>query len=88
MSYPQKVFKHDETSFFKNLKLGNVLAEKRSTKNYIPSESNEKLNLTILLTANTASELALPTIVNKYTRLLQQLVEAMPINWCIKKSEN
>ena len=74
MSYPQKVFKHDETSFFKNLKLGNVLAEKRSTKNYIPSESNEKLNLTVLLTC----EFAPSVIVYKYTRLLQQLVEDMP----------
>ena len=88
LSYPQRVFNCNETSFFLNPKPGKVLAEKGSKKIYTASGYNEKVNLTVLQTANAAGEVAPPMIVYKYRRIPQQLVKAMLTDWCIGKSEN
>lgn len=88
LCHPKRVFNCDESAFFLNPKPGKVLAEKGSKKIYTAAGADEKLNLTVLLTANAAGEIAPPMIVYKYNRIPQQLAEAMPADWCIGKSEN
>ncbi|XP_050501919.1 tigger transposable element-derived protein 1-like [Diabrotica virgifera virgifera] len=77
---PKRVFNCDETAFYLNPKPGKVLAAKGSKSVYTASGGDEKLNLTVLLTANAAGELAPPMIVYRYVRLPQLIVSAMPPN--------
>lgn len=85
---PQRVFNTDETAFFVNPKPGKVLAQKGSKNIYTSAGSDEKENITVLLTANAAGQLAPPMVVYRFVRIPQNIVAAVPKEWAIGRSEN
>lgn len=85
---PKRVFNCDETAFFLNPKPGKVLAEKGAKNVYTSAGADEKYNLTVLLTANAAGQLAPPMIVYRYMRIPPAIAASMPETWAIGKSEN
>lgn len=85
---PRRVFNTDETAFFLNPKPGKVLAQKGSKNIYTSAGTDEKENITVLLTANAAGQLAPPMIVYRFVRIPQNIAVAMPSEWAIGKSEN
>lgn len=56
------IYNSDESAFFLNAKPGRVLARK-GDKNIYATSGNEKENLTVLLKANAAGDMAPPMIV-------------------------
>lgn len=85
---PNRIFNADETAFFLNPKPGKVLAVKGSKTVYTAAGGDEKQNLTVLLTANAEGELAPPMIVYRYLRIPQSIVNIMPPEWAIGRSDN
>lgn len=57
------VFNADETTFYLNPKGGKVLAEKGSKSVYLAGANDEKENVTVLVTANAAGQIAPSMIV-------------------------
>ncbi|CAG5058953.1 unnamed protein product [Parnassius apollo] len=84
---PTRIFNTDESAFFLNPKPDRVLV-KRGEKNIYSTSGNEKENLTVLLTANAAGQLAPPMIVFSYERIPRAIAESIPENWGIGRSEN
>ncbi|CAG4966335.1 unnamed protein product [Parnassius apollo] len=63
-------------------------AEKYGVPRMTLRNKNEKENLTVLLTANAAEQLAPPMIVFSYERIPRAIARSIPENWGIGRSEN
>lgn len=87
MKDPTRVFNTDESAFFLNPNPGHVLV-KKGDKNVYSVSGNEKENLTVLITANAAGQLAPPMIVFAYERVPKHIAESVPNSWAIGKSES
>lgn len=88
MEDPCKVFNADETACYLNPKGSKVLAERGSKNVYLAGANDEKENITTLLTANAAGQLAPPMVVFRYQRIPLYIAEAVPSHWAIGRSEN
>ncbi|XP_031354205.1 uncharacterized protein LOC116178756 [Photinus pyralis] len=85
---PARIFNTDETAFFLNPKPGKVLAEKGIKNVYTAAGADEKENLTVLITANAAGQLAPPMIVYRYARIPANIAHSVPPGWAMGRSEN
>lgn len=83
---PTRIFNTDESAFYLQPKAGKVLVRK-GEKNVYSSAGDEKENLTVFLTGNTAGTLAPPMIVFPYERLPTLIVNSVPQAWSIGRSE-
>lgn len=86
MNDPRRVFNTDESAFFLQPKSGRVLVRK-GEKNVYNSSGDDKENLTVLITANAAGDLAPPMIVFPYERLPTLIANSVPKGWAIGRSE-
>ncbi|KAL7292906.1 hypothetical protein TKK_0013574 [Trichogramma kaykai] len=83
-----RVFNTDETALNFNPDGGPVLARKGSKNVYKVVGNNEKANLTTLVTANAAGQLAPTMIVYKYKRVPMEIYQKLPEdNFCVAGSD-
>lgn len=68
MQHPERIFKKDERKFFLNPKAGHVLAREED-KNVYAYSGDDKKNFTVLVTGNTAVQLASTLVVFNYARI-------------------
>lgn len=85
---PKRIFNADETVFFLNPKGDKVLVAHGEKNVYKIVNSDEKECLTVLITGNTAGDLAPPMIIFKYERIPKELDKSIPGTWEIGKSES
>jgi hypothetical protein len=83
---PKRVWNLDETGFLICPKTGKVYGVKGKSL-YNVSDNNDKENVTVLLTVNAAGEIAPPLALYAYKRLPNYIVEAVPKNWAVGRSE-
>jgi len=74
----RRVFNADETALLLNPKSGTVLAEKGTKNVYNIIENNDKENVTVLVTANAAGELAPTMILFKLARVSPTIYSSLP----------
>lgn len=84
---PKRVFNADESAFYLNPKGSKVLARK-GDKNIYSVGGDEKDNLTVLLTANAAGQVAPPMILFTYSRVPTHIAMSIPSSWGIGNSES
>ncbi|KAJ8940581.1 hypothetical protein NQ314_010659 [Rhamnusium bicolor] len=87
INHPDRVFNADQAAFFMQRKGEKVLAKKGGESIYTASNNNEKENLTVLVTANTAGSFASPMIVFSYERVPSYVSASVPSNWGIGRSD-
>lgn len=86
MSDPSRVYNADEAAFFLNPKGQKVLVPRGEKSVYSLVNTDEKENLTVLLTANAAGMCPPPLIVFKYSRLSDALLQLIPGDWAVGRS--
>ncbi|CAK1586979.1 unnamed protein product [Parnassius mnemosyne] len=84
---PSRIFNADESAFFLSPKSSRVLV-RRGDKTVYTTSGNEKENLTVLLTANAAGQIAPPMIVFAYERVPKPISDSVPDTWGIGRSES
>jgi len=84
---PRRVFNSDETAIYLNPKSGPVIAEKGQKYVYDVGQCNKE-NLTVLLTANAASEIAPPMALFSFERIPTAITAVAPHHWGIGRSPN
>ncbi|XP_020294258.1 uncharacterized protein LOC109859930 [Pseudomyrmex gracilis] len=82
-----RIFNTDETALMLNPKESAVLAEKRSKNIYNIVNNNEKQNVTVLVTANAAGQLAPTMVVFAYKRVPSSIYVTMPEEFCAGHSD-
>lgn len=87
VSDPTRVFNGDEVGFSLCPKKGKVLAPK-GTRNVLNiSLGNDKLTITVLMIITADGQIAPPLVVFPYVRPPRIIVDAMPENWVLGRSE-
>lgn len=84
---PSRIFNADESAFFLTPKQDKVLA-KRGDNNLYSTGGDEKENLSVLITANAAGDLAPPMVIYNYERVPAYISAGVPENWAIGRSES
>ncbi|XP_064292244.1 uncharacterized protein LOC128672662 [Plodia interpunctella] len=82
---PARIFNTDESAFYLSPKAGKVLA-KKGDKHIYQSSGDEKDNLTVLITGNSAGQLAPPMVVFAYERIPSTISSQFPEDWAIGRS--
>lgn len=84
---PTRVFNLDESAFYLSPKGERVLVKKGDKAVYNFTQNDEKECLTVLFNLNAAGQLAPPMIVFPYERLPYSIVQNVPKDWSIRKSD-
>lgn len=84
---PKRIFNGDESGFALCPKTGKVLGPRGFKNLYQIKPSNEKDNLTVLLTFNANGDMCPPCVVFPYIRPPKAVVNSMPQEWCLGRSE-
>lgn len=85
---PERVFNCDESAFYLSPKIDKVLVRKgdRTTYNFINNDDKECL--TTLVTCSASGCIPPPMVVYSYKRVPKNIVDKVPIEWGIGRSEN
>ncbi|KAJ8926254.1 hypothetical protein NQ314_021375 [Rhamnusium bicolor] len=83
-----RVFNCDESAFFLSPKESKVLVRKGEDAVYNFINNDEKECLTALIMCNTAGQLPPPMVVYSYKRIPQKVVEQVPKEWGVGRTEN
>lgn len=84
---PTRLFNGDETSFSLAPKTGNVIGPRGYRNIFQIKFSNEKENITVLLVFSASGETLPPVVVFPYQKVPQKIVNSMPDDWVIGRSE-
>ncbi|XP_044757482.1 CENP-B homolog protein 2-like [Coccinella septempunctata] len=84
---PSRIFNADETGFSLCPKSGKVLGLKGRNV-YNVKKGNEKENLTVLITITADGRICPPVVVFPYVRPPKAVVDSMPENWILGKSQS
>ncbi|KAK9717495.1 CENP-B N-terminal DNA-binding domain [Popillia japonica] len=84
---PDRVFNGDKAGFSLCPKSGKVLRPKGYKNLYSIKVGNEKENITVLIIFNASGNIADPLVVFPYIRPPRAVIENMPCNWILEKSE-
>ncbi|CAF4889510.1 unnamed protein product [Pieris macdunnoughi] len=87
LSDPTRIFNGDESGFALCPKTGKVLGPRGFKNFYQIKQSNEKENITAFLTFNANGDMCPPCVVFPYIRPPKAVVNSMPQNWCLGRSE-
>lgn len=85
---PRRVFNGDESGFQLCPKTGKVLSEKGLKNVYTVETSCSKDNMTVMFTFSASGRSCPPMVVYNYQRIPQKVVEGVPSDWGIGRSEN
>lgn len=85
---PRRILNGDETSFNLCPKTGKVLAPKGYKNVYQINAGNEKETITVLLVFTASGETVVPMVVFPYIRPPREIVNSMPPNWFLGRSES
>lgn len=85
---PSRIFNGDESGFSLCPTSGKVLGPKGWKKLYIVKSGKEKENITVLITFSASGDICPPLVVFPYMRPPKALVENVPGNWVIGKSDS
>lgn len=84
---PRRIFNGDESGFALCPKTGKVLGPKGFKNLYSVKQGNEKENVTVLIVFNADGKFAPPLVLFPYVRPPRALVDNMPENWVLGRSE-
>lgn len=84
---PRRIFNGDETGFALCPKTGKVLGPKGFKNLYNIQQGNEKENVTVLITFNAEGKCTPPLVLFPYIRPPRALVDSMPSDWVLGRSE-
>ncbi|KAJ8933286.1 hypothetical protein NQ314_014114 [Rhamnusium bicolor] len=84
---PRRIFNGDESGFGLCPKTGKVLGPKGFKNLYSIQQGNEKENVTVLITFNADGKFAPPLVLFPYIRPPRALVDNMPSEWVLGRSE-
>lgn len=84
---PKSTFNRDKTGFALCLKTGKLLGPRGYKNLYQIKPNNEKENITILVTFNANGDTCQPCVVFPYIRPPRAVVNSMPQEWCLGRSE-
>lgn len=84
---PERIFNADESGFALCPKTGKVLGP-RGYRNLYGIKHGSKDNITVLVTFNANAQLCPPLVVFPYVRPPKQVVDCMPPEWVLGKSES
>lgn len=87
LSDPKRIFNGDESGFALCPKTGKVLGPRGYKNLYQIKLSNEKENITVLLTFNANGDVCPPCVVFPYIRPPKAVVNSMPQEWCLGRSD-
>ncbi|XP_045492332.1 tigger transposable element-derived protein 1-like [Colias croceus] len=87
LSEPMRIFNGDESGFALCPKTGKVIGPRGFKNLYQIKPNNEKENITVLLTFNANGDMCPPCVVFPYIRPPKAVVDSMPQEWCLGKSE-
>ncbi|KOB70151.1 Uncharacterized protein OBRU01_15785 [Operophtera brumata] len=85
---PERIFNGDESGFAFCPKTGKVLGPRGFRKLYQIKNGSEKDNLTVLVTFNANAQICPPLVVFPYVRPPKQVVDSMPPEWVLGRSES
>ncbi|KAJ8949933.1 hypothetical protein NQ314_008095 [Rhamnusium bicolor] len=85
---PTRIFNADESGFSLCPKTGKVLGTKGWKNLYIIKSGKEKENITVLILFSASGKIGPPLVVFPYVRPPRALVENVPDNWVIGKSDS
>lgn len=85
---PKRVFNADEAAFFLNPKGNKVLFSRGEKCVYSIVNNDEKECLTVMVCGNAFGDVCPSMIVFKYERIPQDIVENIPSDWGVGRSEN
>ncbi|KAJ8914047.1 hypothetical protein NQ315_017566 [Exocentrus adspersus] len=85
---PSRIFNGDVSGFSLCSKSGKVLGPKGWKNLYVVKSGKEKENITVLITFNASGAVCSPLVVFSYVRPPKALVENVPRNWVIGKSDS
>lgn len=85
---PDRVLNGDETGFSLCPKTGKVLAPRGWKNVYSVKIGNEKANITVLLVFTANGKIGPPLVVFPYIRPPKALIESMPPNWILGRSDS
>lgn len=85
---PRRVFNGDESGFQLCPKTGKVLAAKGTKNVYNVETDSAKESLTVMFTFSAAGFSCPPMVVYNYQRIPQKIVEGVPKDWGIGRSDN
>lgn len=85
---PSRVFNGDESGFSMCPKTGKVLAPRGWKNLYQIKTGQEKENITVLIVFNASGSVCPPLVIFPYLRPPRQLVDAMPENWVLGRSDS
>ncbi|KAJ8959559.1 hypothetical protein NQ314_006242 [Rhamnusium bicolor] len=83
----QRIFNGDESGFMLCPKTGKVLAPRGWKNLYQIKMGNDKENLTVLVVFNASGRICPPLIVFPYIRPPKKLIDKMPDDWVLAKSD-
>lgn len=84
---PSRILNADETGVSLSPKSGKVLAPKGYKNIYVVKKGNEKENITVLIVMTASGEICPPLVVFPYIRPPKAVVDSMPPDWILGKSE-
>lgn len=85
---PSRVFNGDETGFQICPATGRVLAEKGTKNVYTIEKGASKENVTVMFTFSASGEICAPMIVYPYKRIPEKIIQSVPPQWGIARSDN
>lgn len=85
---PKRVFNADEAAFFLNPKGNKVLTSRGEKCVYSIVNNDEKECLTVMISGNAFGDVCPSMIVFQYERIPQDIVENIPSDWGVGRSEN
>lgn len=85
---PKRVINGDETSFSLCPKTGKVIGPKGYKNIYTIQQGNEKETITVLMTFNAYGDIAPPMVVFPYVRPPSDVINSMPPDWVLGRSES
>ncbi|CAG4946140.1 unnamed protein product [Colias eurytheme] len=87
LSEPMRICNGDVSGFALCPKTGKVLGPRGFKNLHQIKPNNEKENITVLLTFNANGDMCPPCVVFPYIRPPKAVVDSMPQEWCLGKSE-
>lgn len=84
---PNRILNADETGVSLFPKSGKVLAPKGYKNVYVVKKGNEKENITVLVVMTASGKICPPLVVFPYKRPPKAVVDSMPPDWILGKSE-